>query len=191
MLPRESRGKPRALQIVSANVTSWRAEHRQWIASQRFGAALIQEHHLSEGSLRSEMVAMSQLGYHVHGKSSPVRKSDIGGVLLICAIRSTCTHAKFRNIKSRRQSVDLWLSRYGSQILLSYLFILSQAVPLTVAPIQKCCHSCMRFSLPSSAHGVLSVIGSLMPAIRLEDITKSKLQADRHRSAHSRYRDRA
>ena len=35
-----SRGKPRAFKFVSANVTSWRPEIRQWLVSQHFDVAL-------------------------------------------------------------------------------------------------------------------------------------------------------
>ena len=53
-----SRGKPRAFKFVSANVTSWRPEIRQWLVSQQFDVALIQEHHLSEKSFHAESVAL-------------------------------------------------------------------------------------------------------------------------------------
>ena len=79
-----SRGKPRAFKFVSANVTSWRPEIRQWLVSQQFDVALIQEHHLSEKSFQAESVALSKAGYHVHGQHAPTRKREVGGVM-VCA----------------------------------------------------------------------------------------------------------
>ena len=69
-----SKGKPRTFKFVSANVTSWRPEIRQWLVSHKFDVALIQEHHLSETAFHAESVALSKAGYHVHGQRAPVRK---------------------------------------------------------------------------------------------------------------------
>ena len=63
-----SRVKPRTFKFVSANVTSWNPEIRQWLVSHKFDVALIQEHHLSETAFHAESVALSKAGYHVHGQ---------------------------------------------------------------------------------------------------------------------------
>ena len=88
-----SKGKSRVFKFVSANVTSWRPEVRQWMVSQQFDVALIQEHHLSEKAFQAESVALSKAGYHLHGRHAPVRKREIGGVM-VC-VRS---HLQARHI---------------------------------------------------------------------------------------------
>ena len=57
-----AKGKPRTFKFVSANVTSWRPEIRQWLVSHQFDVALIQEHHLSETAFHAESVALSKAG---------------------------------------------------------------------------------------------------------------------------------
>ncbi|CAE7214837.1 unnamed protein product [Symbiodinium sp. CCMP2592] len=77
-----SRGRARTFTFVSANVTSWRPELRQWLVSLQCDVALIQEHHLSEKAFHAESVALAKAGYHLHGQHSPARKREIGGVMV-------------------------------------------------------------------------------------------------------------
>ena len=65
---------PRLFQVLSANVSSWRAEHRQWLAALSPEVALLQEVHWTAETLAKETVAMAKLGYEVFSQASPVRK---------------------------------------------------------------------------------------------------------------------
>ena len=79
---RKSR-KARKISVLSANVSSWRAEHRQWLASTGPEVALIQETHWTAETLAKEAIALAKLGYEVFAQPSPVRKQPVGGCAVV------------------------------------------------------------------------------------------------------------
>ena len=79
---RKSR-KARKISVLSANVSSWRAEHRQWLASTGPEVALIQETHWTAETLAKEAIALAKLGYEVFAQPSPVRKQPVRGCAVV------------------------------------------------------------------------------------------------------------
>ncbi|CAE7555002.1 eag [Symbiodinium sp. CCMP2592] len=71
-----------ALNNLEPRLWKVRVITRQWLVFHQFDVALIQEHHLSERAFHAETVALAKAGYHVHGQHSPVRKREIGGVMV-------------------------------------------------------------------------------------------------------------
>ena len=86
--------KARQISVLSANVSSWRAEHRQWLVNQGPEIALIQETHWSDSALAKETIAMAKLGYEVFAQPCPTRKQPVGGcaVLVKSHIKGAALH---------------------------------------------------------------------------------------------------
>ena len=63
--------EPRRFKIVSANVSSWRPEHRQWLVDTNPDVALVQETRWHEEALAKETIAMAKLGYEMYSQPSP------------------------------------------------------------------------------------------------------------------------
>ena len=86
--------QPRQFRVLSANVSSWRAEHRQWLAASNPEVALIQEVHWDANTLAKETVSMAKLGYELFSQACPNRKQPVGGSAIL--VRS---HIKGASLK--------------------------------------------------------------------------------------------
>ena len=79
VLSTKKAAKARQFTVLSANVSLWRAEHRQWLATMNPEVALIQEVHCNSDILAKETVSLAKLGYEVHSQPCPNRKQPVGG----------------------------------------------------------------------------------------------------------------
>ena len=79
VLSTKKAAKARQFTVLSANVSSWRAEHRQWLATMNPEVALIQEVHWNSDTLAKETVSLAKLGYEVYSQPCPNRKQPVGG----------------------------------------------------------------------------------------------------------------
>ena len=86
--------QPRQVKVLCANVSSWRAEHRQWLAVMNPDVALIQEVHWDAKALAKETVSLAKLGYELFSQPCPNRKQPVGGSAVM--VRS---HIKGASIK--------------------------------------------------------------------------------------------
>ena len=110
----------RILQITSCNITTWRSEVKQWMATQE-DVILVQEHHLLAPALSVEIEAMGAIGYDSFlmpaspGQGS--RNSSQGGVgILVKAHLGARLRAQFSRegcgyvaVTIRTQGADLTL----------------------------------------------------------------------------------
>ena len=74
---------PRQVHFLCANVSSWRAEHRQWLVESGPEVALIQEVHWTADALAKEKIALAKLGYELYAQPSPTRKNPVGGIAVM------------------------------------------------------------------------------------------------------------
>ena len=174
-----SRGKPRAFKFVSANVTSWRPEIRQWLVSQHFDVALIQEHHLSEKSFQAESVALSKAGYHVHGQHAPARKREVGGVMVCAKSHLQARHVHtFRDLDTGCGFVGIAVRLAGFDLALFSLYLESGSTfdgQVNTSVLSHLYAVIAALQCPWCVAGDWNLDASEVLATRLEDLTKGRL----------------
>ena len=174
-----SRGKPRSLKFVSANVTSWRPEIRQWLVSQNFDVALIQEHHLSEKSFQAESVALSKAGYHVHGQHAPARKREVGGVMVCAKSHLQARHVHtFRDPDTGCGFVGIAIRLAGFDLALFSLYLESGSTfdgQVNTSVLSHLYAVIAALQCPWCVAGDWNLDASEVLATRLEDLTKGQL----------------
>ena len=74
---------PRQIHFLCANVSSWRAERRQWLVESGPEVALTQEVRWTADALAKEKIALAKLGYELHAQPSPTRKNSVGGIAVM------------------------------------------------------------------------------------------------------------
>ncbi|CAE7504637.1 unnamed protein product [Symbiodinium sp. CCMP2592] len=174
-----SSGQPRTFKFVSANVTSWRPELRQWLVFHQFDVALIQEHHLSERAFHAETVALAKAGYHVHGQHSPVRKREIGGVMVCVKSHLQARHVHtFQDPETGCGFVAIAIRVTGFDLALLSLYLESgstfegRANTLVLSNMYAVIAS---LKCPWCVVGDWNLDACEVLATRLEDLTKGRL----------------
>ena len=84
---------------------------------------LVQEHHLSHDALHVETIAMSELGHHVHGQNSLVRKREVGGVMVCTKSHLQARLAEFHDLTTGCGFVAVTLRISGFDLVLASLYL--------------------------------------------------------------------
>ena len=174
-----SKGTSRVFKFVSANVTSWRPEVRQWMVSQQFDVALIQEHHLSEQAFQAESVALSKAGYHLHGRHAPARKREVGGVMVCVRSHLQARHLHtFQDPETGCGFVAIAVRITGFDLVLFSLYLETGGdfEGQVNASVLSNLHAVIAsLKCPWCVVGDWNLDASDVLATRLEDITKGRM----------------